>query len=86
MAVVLGGILLVQLAFLGGTLVLSGARGTAGPELGSAESIGISLYTRYIYPFEVASILLLVAIVGAVAITRRHGRGLEGHVGVGEGS
>ncbi len=86
MAVLLGGILLVQLAFLGGTLVLSGAPGTAGAELGSAESIGISLYTRYIYPFEVASILLLVAIVGAVAITRRHGRGLEGHVGVGEGS
>jgi len=34
---------------------------------------------------EVASVLLLVAIVGAVGITRRHGRGLEGHVAEGEG-
>ncbi len=87
LGLVLGSVVLIQLAFLGGTLVLSGATGDfVGPRLGSAESVGMTLYTRYIYAFEVASILLLVAIVGAVAITRRQGRGLGGHVGVEEES
>ena len=51
---------------------------------GSIEALGLSLYQKYMFPFEVASILLLVAIVGAVAITRRHGRGLEGSVAMGK--
>ncbi len=85
-AVVLAAVLVAQLAFLGATLVLSGKHGAGAPDMGSVHSVGITLYKSYIFPFEVASILLLVAIVGAVAITRRHGRGLEGHVGTGEGS
>jgi NADH-quinone oxidoreductase subunit J len=86
LAVVLGGILVAQLAFLAGSLALTGAKGDAGPDLGSAQSVGLALYKKYVFPFEVASILLLVAIVGAVAITRRHGRGLEGSVSTGEGA
>ncbi len=85
LAVVLGAALLAQLAYLGGTMVLGGGGGSVA-DMGSVRSVGITLYRNYIFPFEVASILLLVAIVGAVAITRRHGRGLEGHVGTGEGS
>jgi NADH-quinone oxidoreductase subunit J len=50
---------------------------------GSIEQIGLALYQKYMFPFEVASILLLVAIVGALSITRRHGRGLEGTVAMG---
>ena len=30
------------------------------------------LYGKYLLPFEVASVLLLVAIIGAVALSRRH--------------
>jgi len=33
-----------------------------------------SLFTRYLYPFELASILLLAAIVGAVVMARRESR------------
>jgi len=33
--------------------------------------LGMSLYTDYIYPFEIAGILLLVAIVAAIALTFR---------------
>jgi NADH-quinone oxidoreductase subunit J len=31
----------------------------------------VSLYTTYLLPFEIASILLLVAIVGAVVLAKR---------------
>ena len=44
-------------------------------ELGGINELGLALYQKYMFPFEVASILLLVAIVGALSITRRHGRG-----------
>lgn len=34
-------------------------------------AIGQALYTRFLYPFEVASLILLVALIGAVALTHR---------------
>lgn len=37
---------------------------------GSVEAIGELLFTNYLVPFEVASFLLMVAIVGAVAVAR----------------
>jgi NADH-quinone oxidoreductase subunit J len=38
---------------------------------GNTASIGKELYTRYILPFEVTSVLLLVAIVGAIVMAKR---------------
>ena len=38
--------------------------------LGSVESIGQRLFSTYLFPFEVTSVLLLVALVGAVVMTR----------------
>jgi NADH-quinone oxidoreductase subunit J len=38
---------------------------------GNAEQVGTALYTAYLLPFEVASILLLVAIVGAVVLSKK---------------
>jgi NADH-quinone oxidoreductase subunit J len=37
---------------------------------GSPEAIGALLFSRYAFPFEVTSVLLLVAMVGAVVMTR----------------
>ena len=36
--------------------------------------LGTLLYTHYVYPFEIAAMLLLVAIVTAIALTLRHHR------------
>jgi NADH:ubiquinone oxidoreductase subunit 6 (subunit J) len=44
---------------------------------GTPKEIGTLFLTKYLFPFEVASILLLVAAVGAVVLARRR-RGLEG--------
>lgn len=39
---------------------------------GNSQALGLLLYGKYLFPFEVASVLLLVAIIGAVAMSRRH--------------
>jgi len=41
--------------------------------VGLTHSIGTSLFTRYLLPFEITSILLLMAIVGAMTLARRGG-------------
>ena len=38
---------------------------------GNSEQVGTALYTSYLLPFEIASILLLVAIVGAVVLSKK---------------
>ena len=38
---------------------------------GNVEQIGWLLYTDYLIPFELASILLLVAMVGAIVLAKR---------------
>ena len=61
-------------------LVLGGRRfglaadaGAAGPpaELQQHQGTGDVLYTEYVYPFEIAAVILLVAIVAAIALTLR---------------
>jgi NADH:ubiquinone oxidoreductase subunit 6 (subunit J) len=47
------------------------------PGFGQPAHIGTQLLTKYLFPFEAASIVLLVAAVGAVVLARRR-RGLEG--------
>ncbi len=39
--------------------------------IGQTYHIGIELYTKYLYAFEIAAVILLVAIVAAVALTLR---------------
>jgi len=42
-----------------------------GGSVTSVSAIGQSLFTDYAFPFEVTSILILVAMVGAVVLARR---------------
>ena len=42
-------------------------------DTGLTSSIGIGLFTTYLLPFEITSILLLMAIVGAMSLARRAG-------------
>jgi NADH-quinone oxidoreductase subunit J len=39
--------------------------------------LGQALYTKYSYPFELAAVVLLVAIVAAISLTMRRRRGLK---------
>lgn len=45
---------------------------TAGPQItGSAEVIGASLFRDYLLPFELTSILILIALMGAVVFAKK---------------
>jgi len=46
---------------------------TAGTSVGVTHSIGSQLFTQYLLPFEITSILILMAIVGAMTLARRGG-------------
>ncbi len=43
-----------------------------GLEFNNTAALGSILYTVYVYPFEIAAVILLVAIVAAIALTLRH--------------
>ncbi len=47
----------------------------------NTEVIGRALFTKYIFPFEVVSLLLLVALVGAVVLVMKEKRGRRRQVG-----
>jgi NADH-quinone oxidoreductase subunit J len=70
------GALFVELciAVLGSGLTAIGSRGAhIDPPFGTPAQIGKALLTKFLFPFEAASILLLVAAVGAVILARRRG-------------
>jgi NADH-quinone oxidoreductase subunit J len=67
----------LSVAMLGSALKgISGKGAPYVPGFGSPRHIGQLFLTTYLFPFEVASLLLLVAAVGAVVLARRR-RGLE---------
>ncbi len=54
---------------------------TASPPLpadySNTKELGSVLYTDYVYPFQIAAVILLVAIVAAITLTMRHRTGLK---------
>ena len=43
----------------------------AALKLGNSKLLGIEVYTKYLYPLQIAAVLLLVAIIAAIALTLR---------------
>ncbi len=73
-AVALAAILIAEVAFV--LVSVQEFRVTptnAATDVGVTHSIGTQLFTRYLLPFEITSILLLMAIVGAMTLARRGG-------------
>jgi len=57
--------------FRGGELERIGVH--SGTAVGTVRSVGRLLYTKYVFTFEVASLLIMAAIVGAVMLAKRRG-------------
>ena len=73
-AVVLSAILIAEVAFiLVSVQEFRVSPNSATSNVGLTGSIGAQLFTRYLLPFEITSILLLMAIVGAMTLARRGG-------------
>jgi NADH-quinone oxidoreductase subunit J len=73
-AAVVGVVIALEMA----AVLLPGFRLTDAPaataaavKLGNTKLLGIEVYTRYLYPLQIAAVLLLVAIVAAISLTHR---------------
>ena len=69
LALPIGGLLLVQVL-----AIIMGTRGpvpAGAPAPGGVEAIGRLLFTDYLFPFELTSVLLLAAMVGVLLLARR---------------
>jgi len=80
----IGLILLIELAMVAGTWVFSPAAEAAAavpiPPIEvthNTEAIGNVLYTKYVYLFEAAGLILLVAMIGSIVLTLRRREGVR---------
>jgi len=78
----IGIVLLVEILLVVGAWTIGGAtpRVVSAPipaEVTNTEAIGLVLYTKYIYFFQAAGLVLLVAMIGAIVLTLRHKEGVK---------
>jgi NADH-quinone oxidoreductase subunit J len=80
---VVGGIFFAELVFVlrqwqtaDGTLSNRVFPVSDGDNVGSAQGLGELLYTHYAFPFQLAGLILLVAMVGAIVLTQRRRSGV----------
>src|SRR4051812_26477734 len=74
LAALVGVLIALEMALV----LLGGFRGVQPPatdalalKMGNTRMLGIEVYTNYLYPLQVAAVLLLVAIIAAIALTLR---------------
>jgi NADH-quinone oxidoreductase subunit J len=74
LAGLIGALIALEMALV----LMGGFRLTQAPvldpalaKLGNTRLLGIEVYTKYLYPLQVAAVLLLVAIIAAIALTLR---------------
>ncbi len=76
-----GGVVLAELIALfafQGLVTAPGRTAAAIPsELTNTEALGRIIYTKYVYFFQAAGMILLVAMIGAIVLTLRHREGVK---------
>jgi NADH-quinone oxidoreductase subunit J len=78
----IGLILLVELILVLGSWHFSGEAGRIAEPIApggvtNTEALGLILYTKYFFYFQVAGLILLVAMIGAIVLTLRHKAGVK---------
>jgi NADH-quinone oxidoreductase subunit J len=75
----IAGALAIEMIVVGTTVATQGAarlnevpRASGAEDVTNAEAIGRVLYTNYVYFFQAAGMVLLVAMIGAIVLTLRH--------------
>ncbi|MGA9442485.1 MAG: NADH-quinone oxidoreductase subunit J [Methyloceanibacter sp.] len=79
---VVGLLLMVELIFVVGAWVTAPKLASDAPtppsaEVSNTEALGRLLYTDYVYLFEAAGLILLVAMIGAIVLTLHHRRDVK---------
>ena len=74
LAAVIGVVIILEMALVlipGFDVRSAPAPDAAAAKLGNTKLLGIEIYTHYLYPLQIAAVLLLVAIIAAIALTLR---------------
>lgn len=75
LAIALTAVLFVEVGYVVVSGTLTGTHGSDTPEaiagVGNVQAIGKLLFTDYLLPFELAAVLLLIGIVGAVVLAKK---------------
>jgi NADH-quinone oxidoreductase subunit J len=74
---VIGAVFLAELLLVGGGWVINAGTtksitAAIPANVSNTEALGLVLYTRYIHYFQLAGMVLLVAMIGAIVLTLRH--------------
>jgi len=86
LGVIIAGFLAFEMIIVATAVATKGAAGKSDEPMASAlnvsnaETIGRVLYTDYIYFFQAAGLVLLVAMIGAIVLTLRHKPGVKRQV------
>lgn len=76
-AIVGGGLFLVVVAAMRDAILAAPMIDTNSQQVGLVENLGKVLFTKYVLPFEVSSVLFLAAMVGAVLLAKREKQTIE---------
>jgi len=80
--VLLGGTLIIEISLIARTFAARGVHAGApvvSDDFGGVRQVGHLLFDKYLLPFELTSILLLIAVAGALVLAgRRPGAGIKG--------
>ena len=82
-AIALGAVVLAEIIFLAGHTWATGAqvggdRALEGGNLGNnIERVARTMFTDFLWPFEITAVLLVIAVVGSVVVARRSGQAAE---------
>ena len=81
LAAIVAVLMVIEMAIVLGSkrfgIALMPAPVAKGPGYSNTKELGRVLYTEYVYPFEIAAVILLVAIVAAIALTMRRRKGTK---------
>ena len=84
LAAVIGVVIIVEMS----AVLMSGFKASSAPaalasagqaavEVSNTKALGVLLYTKYLYPLEIAAAILLVGMIAAIALTLRHRKDIK---------
>jgi NADH-quinone oxidoreductase subunit J len=81
LGIVVAGLMVIELAMIiwrySGEVVSASGFAVMPEGYSNTEALGAVLYTEHVYAFEIAAVILLLAIIAAITLTMRHRQGLK---------
>jgi NADH-quinone oxidoreductase subunit J len=79
LGIIVGAVMVLEMIFVvvGAQFAPAEPVAVAAAEVNNIRALGSVLYTVYVYPFEIAAVVLLVAMIAAIMLTLEHRKGTK---------